>query len=277
MPLLPSISLTLGNKCNKISLAETTNPYNATDNTGGWGGANVVTTTNVTSAYVNILPFSDSGVTTAIGVGSIAGTVFTDTTHTSGIFAVGQYLTGPGILPGTQIIALGTGTGNNNGGTYIINIAQTIGPITVTGSNSLANFIIKGGTVDLYTLLYNNPVPVQGTVISDAAWFAGDGIYYVLYTVETATAVYTNQRQNVLFICNLCACKDKLVLKLIDACSGPEAAKLKDQVNQMEVFIYGIKSAFACGDFDTADAILNAATTYCKTVSDCGCGCAGCK
>lgn len=276
MALIPSIFLSLGNKCNKISLAETTNPYNATDNTGGWGGANVVITTDVTDAYVSILPFTENGVTTAVGVGSIAGTTFTDTTHTSGIFAVGQYLTGPGILPGTQIIALGTGTGNNNGGTYIINISQTIGPITVTGSNSLADFIIKSATVNLYTLLFNNPTPVQGTVISDAPWFAGDGIYYVLYTVETATSVYTNQKQNVLFICNLCACKDKLFLKLIDACSAAETTKLKEQVNQLEIFIYGIKAAFACGDFDKADAILTAATTYCKTVSDCGCGCEGC-
>lgn len=277
MALVPSISLSLGNKCNKITLKETTNPYNATDNTGGWGSPNIVTT-DVTSAYVDVLPFTDDYITTATCTGSISGTTFTDTTHTSGVFSVGQYLSGPGIALGTQIVALGTGTGTNNGGTYIINISQTLGPITITGSNSLVNYVIKDATTNLYTLLTNNPIPLEGTVISEATWSAADGIYHPVYTVvDSSGTSYVSQRTYVLFICNLCACKDKLVLKLIDACTGPEVKKLKEQVDQMEVFIYGIKSAFACGDLDTADAILTAASTYCTTITNCGCGCGDCK
>lgn len=276
MPLIPSISLSLGNKCDKISLKETTNPYNSLDNLGGWGFPNI-TTTAITTSTVSILPFAQETLTTAIGLGSIAGTTFTDTTHTSGVFAVGQYLSGPGVLPGTKIVALGTGTGSNNGGTYIVNISQTIGPITITGSNAPANFILKNNTINLYTNLVNNPSPIEGTIISESPWYGIDGIYYTLYTIVSNTnVIYTNERQYTLFICNLCNCKDQLVLKLINACTGPEVKKLKEKVDQMEVFIYGIKSAFACGDLDTADAILTAATTYCKTVSDCGCGCGGC-
>lgn len=276
MALLPSITLSLGNKCNKITLVENTNPYNSTNNTGGWGTPNI-DTTDVTSAYVDVLPFTDDSISTAVGTGSISGTTFTDTTHISGIFAVGQYLSGPGIIPGTQIIALGTGTGNNNGGTYTVNISQTMGPVTITGTNSVGNFVIKNGTTNLYTLLTNNPVPIQGTVISEAAWYGNDGIYHPVYTViDSVGTIYVNQRTYVLFICNLCACKDKLVNQLINACTAPEVKKLKEKVDQMEVFIYGIKAAFSCGDLDTADAILSAATTYCKTVSDCGCGCGGC-
>jgi hypothetical protein len=49
--------------------------------------------------------------------------------------------------------------------------------------------------------------------------------------------------------------------------------RLKTEVDQMEIYIYGIQSAFACGDFDTAEAILTAATTYCNTLSKCAGNC----
>lgn len=68
--------------------------------------------------------------------GSISGTTFTDTTHGTGNYAVGHYLYGTGIAPGTYITALGTGTGANNGGTYTVNNVPTTNPtgaIEVTG------------------------------------------------------------------------------------------------------------------------------------------------
>lgn len=69
--------------------------------------------------------------------GSISGTVFTDTTHGSGMFEVGQLLTGAGIPAATYITALGTGTGSNDGGTYTINNSVTVGSITITGTPKL--------------------------------------------------------------------------------------------------------------------------------------------
>jgi len=48
---------------------------------------------------------------------------------------VGQTLTGSGVVEGTRIIALGTGTGANDGGTYIVNISQTVTNQTITGTN----------------------------------------------------------------------------------------------------------------------------------------------
>jgi thymidine kinase len=73
----------------------------------------------------------------------------------------------------------------------------------------------------------------------------------------------------------LCNCKDSLIARLVKACDPLEVEKLKTQVDQMEVFIYGIQSAFACQDFTTANSLLSAATKYCSLVSDCGCGCGG--
>jgi hypothetical protein len=78
--------------------------------------------------------------------GNITTTVFTDTTHGSGRFTVGMQLTGAGILPGTYIISLGTGTGANSGGTYNINLSQTVTSQTITGTGTPGG-IYHGGDV----------------------------------------------------------------------------------------------------------------------------------
>ena len=76
-----------------------------------------------------------NGATAALG-GSISGTTFTDTTHGTGTFAIGQVLTGTGVTPGTYIVSLGTGTGANNTGTYTVSASQTVAAQTITGAGS---------------------------------------------------------------------------------------------------------------------------------------------
>ena len=88
---------------------------------------------------------STTAATAALG-GSISGTTFTDTTHGSGRFTVGSILSGAGVTAGTYITALGTGTGQNNGGTYTVNISQTVTAQTITGTQ-YANGIGTGGDV----------------------------------------------------------------------------------------------------------------------------------
>ena len=95
-------------------------------------------------------PVSANTTTTAVGTGTISTTTFTDTTHTSGRFTVGQLLTGAGVTAGTYITALGTGTGSNNGGTYTVNISQTVASTAITGT-ATANFIGHGGDVSTMT------------------------------------------------------------------------------------------------------------------------------
>jgi hypothetical protein len=86
-----------------------------------------------------------AGETGALG-GSISGTTFTDTTHGSGTFAVGQVLTGTGVTAGTWITAAGTGTGANNGGTYTVSRQQTVTAQTITAYPGVdAVFSPKGG------------------------------------------------------------------------------------------------------------------------------------
>ena len=88
---------------------------------------------------------SVTAATAALG-GSIATTTFTDTTHGSGRFTVGSLLSGTGVAAGTYITALGTGTGQNNGGTYTVNISQTVTSQTITATQT-ANGIFHGGNV----------------------------------------------------------------------------------------------------------------------------------
>jgi len=88
---------------------------------------------------------SNTATTAALG-GSISTTTFTDTTHGSGRFTVGSVLSGSGVVAGTYITALGTGTGANNGGTYTVNISQTVTAQTITGTQ-YGGGILHGGDV----------------------------------------------------------------------------------------------------------------------------------
>jgi hypothetical protein len=272
----PKVEVSFTGKCNLVTLTENTLPYAGGTNPGGWL-APLRTTDEIILAHIAFYNSDQTPGIAAEGIGSISGTTFTDTTHTSGIFAVGQTLVGAGILPGTIITALLTGTGNNNGGTYEVNISQTSGSGTVKGYALDSIYILKNGTVDVYSTAVGSPTPVSFVAAFEATWNNPDGIYSVVYTINfDDDSTYTNQEQKVLFLCNLCNCKDALIIKLINACDTETVKKLKEQVDQMEIFIYGIQSAFSCGDYDTADAIITAATTYCETISGCtGCGCGG--
>lgn len=87
----------------------------------------------------------------AVGTGSITGTVMTISAVSSGVLAVGQVISGPGVTPGTKIISLGTGTGGT--GTYNVSVSQTVGSTTISagqlsvGFDAISNsFGIAGGT-----------------------------------------------------------------------------------------------------------------------------------
>ena len=132
---------------------------------------------------------SDTTTTTAATTasnGSISTTTFTDTTHSSGRFTVGMALSGSGVAAGTYITALGTGTGANNGGTYTVNISQTVTSQTITGT-AYPNGIYHGGNVstDVKNIL-------NASVFSAAATTA-PAVYMLIdvlaqYTLSTVTS-----------------------------------------------------------------------------------------
>lgn len=69
--------------------------------------------------------------------GSISGTTLTVSAVTSGLVCVGQHITGTGILDGTLITAVGTGTGGT--GTYTVSNTQTVSSTTITGDHGVAS------------------------------------------------------------------------------------------------------------------------------------------
>ena len=273
MALKPKISVSLNNKCNKITIVEETGPFVITSNEGGWGFPNG-DTAGIANADVQFFNSNQTPAVLASGTGSISGTTFTDTTHISGTFAIGQTLTGAGVAAGTTITALITGTGANNGGTYEISIAQTVASTTISGNLITQNYILKDSSVDVYAGVSGAPTPGRFTALSEVPWSGTDGIFQIVYTIENNKGqTFTNDTQYQLFLCNLCNCKNALITMLIDACDVKTVKKLKTEVDQMEIYIYGIETAFACGDFDTAEAILTAATTYCNTIKGCASNC----
>lgn len=98
--------------------------------------------------------------------GSISGVTLTVTAVTSGTVQVGQTLSGTGVTSGTQITALGTGTGGN--GTYTVSASQTASSTTITatgganwlpgqfyGSTSVA---LTNANVTLTAAQYSKPI-----------------------------------------------------------------------------------------------------------------------
>jgi len=87
----------------------------------------------ITGVGANTITCAEVKATTAALSGSISGTTFTDTTHGSGAWAIGMELTGSGVTAGTKIVAFLTGNGTNNGGTYEVDISQTVTSQTISG------------------------------------------------------------------------------------------------------------------------------------------------
>jgi len=76
-------------------------------------------------------------VTATYFTGAISGTTLTVSSVDAGILQVGSVVEGTGILPGTLITALGTGTGGV--GTYTINISQLVDQTSMTGNSIMYN------------------------------------------------------------------------------------------------------------------------------------------
>jgi hypothetical protein len=147
-------SLTGGKTCrtdwNKVSpLAGAATAGVWYDLSMGIGGGNPMVDAMVGGGTnLTMSTLSETSSSTATSTGTISTTTFTDTTHGTGRFTVGSLLTGTGVTAGTYITALGTGTGANNGGTYTVNISQTVSAGTAITGTQYPNGLYHGGNVD---------------------------------------------------------------------------------------------------------------------------------
>ena len=128
----------------------------------------------------------------ALVTGSITGTSLSVRSVTTGALAVGQLITGPGVLPGTVITGLGSGT-TGGPGTYTVNVTQSVNsatltaitgatpaPTLVTGSitSSVLNVVsVSSGAVSAGQAISGTNYP--GVVLSGSAG-GGAGAYNIV-------------------------------------------------------------------------------------------------
>jgi len=144
-------------------------------------------------------------------------------------------------------------------------------------NNLVQTIMMRDNGTNVYSGLIGAPTPSTFKAYSDINWSQLDGVYKIVYTIiDEDNVTYTNDSQYVLFTCNLCNCLDNLIIKMSAMCSGEKLTKYKEVVDQLEIFKYGIETAFANCDFTKATALLENASTLCTTFSDCGCGCDDC-
>lgn len=162
------------------------------------------------------------------------------------------------IFENTGVYSLNT----NHGGFGSPNIATT----DITASK-VEVFDLDSNLLETFDLTGTYPLPIVGEflALNEVDWNQEDGIFNVVYTV-TAGIDYTNSSKE-LFLCNLCNCRQNTVLKLIETCDGINAEKLKSQVDQFDLFIYGIETAYVCFNFDRALDILKLAQKYCENIN----------
>jgi hypothetical protein len=137
-----------------------------------------------------------------------SGGTFTADGTIKGTFSIGQVLNGTGITPGTNIVALGTGTGG--AGTYIVNQSQTIASriISAAGASKdilpAANF--SGYCIPSVNNTTNNTVTASTTLTypSSVTYYGGQtitgtgipGNTYIVGTpgvAQTGTSFLLNQ------------------------------------------------------------------------------------
>lgn len=83
----------------------------------------------------NIKPAMVASYTASIASLNSISSTMTVTAVSSGTLAVGQYINGSGVTPGTYITALGTGAGST--GTYIVAFSQTVGSTTIVSGDTI--------------------------------------------------------------------------------------------------------------------------------------------
>jgi hypothetical protein len=97
---------------------------------------------------------------------SISGTTMTVSSVSSGKMTVGQAVRGDGVSLGTQITALGSGTGQ--GATYTVSVSQTVPSETMTIGGTAADYCCNGFSEANQIMTTSN----SGSMIQGAAMVA---------------------------------------------------------------------------------------------------------
>ena len=111
-------------------------------------GGNIIPGTYIVSGSGNswiVSPIQTSATAPGTTISTTLTTLTTSGTIT-GTWAIGQVVSGSTTLTSTTIIALGTGTGSNVGGTYLLNISQSVGTFSASGTTGFATVTVTLAT-----------------------------------------------------------------------------------------------------------------------------------
>ena len=133
----------------------------------------------------------------------------------------------------------------------------------------------KCASIDVYeeTSPYHSTTNLEGwrnSSVVSTAWI--DTSEITTYTVTGNSTTFTNIPQYELVTCSICSCIDGLKAKLVTGCDGLTLADTKEKIDQLQLILYGIETAFSCADFVTATSLIASAKTICDNLCDCGCG-----
>lgn len=128
--------------------------------------------------------------------GTFSGNILTVTGITEGAVAQGQYLSGPGITPGTKIVQSITGAGGNvnEQGTYQLNIFQATQNPVFTGSISgttLTVTAVTSGNVGIGSVISGTGITVGTTITGLISGTGSTGTYTVSVSQTVASTTIT--------------------------------------------------------------------------------------
>jgi hypothetical protein len=128
--------------------------------------------------------------------GTFSGNILTVTGITEGAVAQGQYLSGPGITPGTKIVQSITGAGGNvnEQGTYQLNIFQATQNPVFTGSISgttLTVTAVTSGNIGIGSVISGTGITVGTTITALGSGTGLTGTYTVSVSQSVASTTIT--------------------------------------------------------------------------------------
>lgn len=141
-----------------------------------------------------------------------------------------------------------------------------------TGITLLDTIILFDGVIDVYSGVNGAPAPGRFLALKDTPWAQADGIFKLVYTVTNGVTVFTNPEQHKLFVCGIQNCMDKIKGYIVTECDAKKLATQMETLDQLELLMYGIQSAFGAADFERANALIANAKIICDNLCDCGCG-----
>jgi hypothetical protein len=179
---------------------------NPADGTCYFGATGAPSTAVVTGAIAAGTP--------GVVVGSISGNLLTLASVTSGQLVPGAVLSGTGVVAGTKVVGLVSGTPNTAGAVYAVDTIQTVAPgTTITGTFGLLTVsAVSSGALAVGDVISGSGVTAGSRISGFGTGAGGAGTYYVDPTQAAASTTVTgNTTLETKFFCRTTGAANEIV------------------------------------------------------------------